>query len=73
MNQGSLTLIGTSHKVNQEKKGMTKGQKAVAAIGGVGAALGVGAVGAGALLGLGGLAIVTNPFDLDYNAEDLYD
>jgi len=52
---------------------MTKGQKAVAAIGGVGAALGVGAVGAGALLGLGGLAIVTNPFDLDYNADDLYD
>lgn len=30
-------------------------------------------VGAGAILGLGGLAFVTNPFELDYNAEDLLD
>jgi len=40
---------------------------------GVGTALGVGMIGAGAILGLGGLAFVTNPFDLDYNAEDLLD
>lgn len=66
-------MIGTSQKVNPEKKGTSKSKKAVAAIGGVGAALGVGALGAGALIGLGGLAIVTNPFDLDYNAEDLLD
>jgi len=48
----------------KEKAGLTLG---------IGVMLGTGVVGTGALLGVGGLAIVANPFDMNYNVDDLHE
>jgi len=39
---------------------------------GIGTVLGTGVVGMGALLGAGGLAIVANPFNIDFNSEEIH-
>ena len=50
---------------------MSTKEKAGLALG-IGTVLGTGVVGTGALLGVGGLAIVANPFNMDFNSEEIH-
>jgi len=59
-------------EIKDEPKWMTGKEKAGLTLG-IGVMLGTGVVGTGALLGVGGLAIVANPFDMNYNVDDLHE
>jgi hypothetical protein len=56
----------------KSRKGMSKRRKAAGAMAAV-AAGGAAIAGAGLILGAGALAFVANPYDIDYNSEELLD
>jgi len=85
-NQGNLEFQNTKRRapgrscdpeklerIRKRKERKKKNLKTAAKIGGVGLTGAAAVGGAGLILGAGALAIVANPYDVDYNADDLLD